>query len=178
MWSPAYLQINDKQPTIIQNLRPSNQNQEQMSQTTCGVKLTKWLLEWKECLKLHTVQCRDLWRWWCVGVHQLLGVRGGQVMARGGGAGGRSRTLITLVFLASAWNMFNMTRKICLRFKTENYWKSQSTIFPWFGHKTSQSMKIYARNVKLSGAVKSGVNFHIIFILCLDWFVRKGFLFE
>ena len=91
---------------------------------------------------------------------------------------GRSRTLITLVFLASAWNMFNMTRKICLRFKTENYWKSQSTIFPWFGHKTSQSMKIYARNVKLSGAVKSGVNFHIIFILCLDWSVRKGFLCE
>ena len=153
-----------------------------MSQTTCGVKLTKWLLEYKECLKLHTMQCTDLGRWWCVGVHQLLGVRGGQVMARGGGAGGRSRTLITLVFLASAWNMFNMTRKICLRFKTENYWKSQSTIFPWFGHKTSQSMKIYARNVKLSGAAKSGVNFHIIFILT-PWliceegvFVRVGVL--
>ena len=135
----------------------------------CGVKLTKWLPE-KEFQKLHTVQ-------WCVGVHQLVGARR-PGYGEGRWSSGRSRTLITLVFLASAWNMFNMTRKICLRFKTENYWKSQSTIFPWFGHKTSQSMKIYARNVKLSGAVKSGVNFHIIFILCLDWFVRKGFLCE
>ena len=63
---------------------------------------------------------------------------------------GRSPMAIILVFLAYNWNMVNMTRKICLRFKTENYWKSQSTIFPWFVHKTSQSVKIYARIIEVS----------------------------
>ena len=76
---------------------------------------------------------------------------------------GRSPMAIILVFLAYNWNMVNMTRKICLRFKTENYWKSQSTIFPWFVHKTSQSVKIYARIIEVSPEI-----FYLCFFQILD----------